>query len=68
MFGFFKKPCEHEHRAYTQISLTECFETIDAEKISGEVERPVYFCMDCRVLFVPREEEKMKIHERQKND
>ena len=64
MFGFYKKPCGHKNKVDTQISLSEGFTVLGADHISGDVERPVYFCQDCRVLFVPREKEKLHYDKR----
>jgi hypothetical protein len=64
MFGLFKKPCEHERRQSAQITLIENLSLVGSENIVGEVHRPIYYCRDCRVLFLPWEEEKItEFHE-----
>jgi hypothetical protein len=63
MFGFYKKPCEHKKSYPVDITIVQGLNIINSD-MEGEIHREVHFCRDCRVLFLPWDEEKIKnIHE-----
>ena len=63
MFGFYKKPCEHKRSYSIDMTIVQGLNIINSD-MEEEVHREVHFCRDCRVLFLPWSEEKIKhIHE-----
>lgn len=54
--GYMK--CRHKNRTYAQFSISEGMH-IASTDIVGAVEKEVYYCKDCRVLFVPWESERI---------
>ena len=69
MFGLFKKPCEHKRRHPVNISIIEGIRIENSPNIEGEIIKEIYYCEDCRVLFLPRDKETIgRFHEKIRTD
>jgi hypothetical protein len=65
MFGFFEKPCKHKNKRPMNMSLYEPLNIVGHPHLKGSVTKEVYYCIDCRVMFLPWDGESCKVHEKQ---
>ena len=51
--------CKHKRKVFAQITLCEGIKVANRDDITGTAEKDVYYCRDCRVLFVPLDSERV---------
>jgi hypothetical protein len=56
----FSKKCEHKNRRSLELTIVEELSIIGDKNGTAESHKEVYYCKDCRVLFLPKDKEKIK--------